>query len=246
MKIRVIAPATGEVLMPLIESDVDRWVSPGTEIDVVQIPYGPESIESEYDEALSVPPILDLVRKAEDDGIDGIFVTCFAEPGVHAAREIFSGPVVGGFSPAVHAALGVADKVGIISVLPDVVPMLDRLINSYTLQGRVAGVRYVNMPVLDVHDHAVLLEKLEAEAREAIAVDGVSGFVLGCTGMIGVAEELSRRLSADFGHVPVVDPTGAAITSLEQSVKLGISSSRLAYYPPRAKARTAAVVGVSA
>lgn len=42
--------------------------------------------------------------------------------------------------------------------------------------------------------------------------------ILGCTGMLGVAEELKTRLADKGFDVPVVDPTGAAITWLESSV----------------------------
>ena len=55
---------------------------------------GPASIESHYDEALAVPGVLDEIAKGERDGVDGYVLACFGDPGLDAARELASGPVV--------------------------------------------------------------------------------------------------------------------------------------------------------
>ncbi|MEW2496894.1 hypothetical protein AB0942_25690 [Streptomyces nodosus] len=56
--------------------------------------------------------------------------------------------------------------------------------------------------------------------------------------MPGVAAELRDRLAADGPAVPVVDPTGAAVTWLESCVRLGVTPSRTTYMPPPAKTRS--------
>lgn len=237
-QLRIIVPITDSSLLAGVKEEAESWCSPGTAVDVVQIARGPQSIENSYDEALSVPGILDLVQQAQQEGVDGIFVSCFAEPGVHAAREIFDGPIFGGFEPAVHAALGTADKIGILTVLPDVVSMLHRLIGAYGLRERVADIRVVDVPVLSVQDHSVLIDRLEVQARDALDNGSAQSFVLGCTGMLNVARTLSERLSKDYGYIPVMDPTGSAVTALEQAVRLKAAPSRATYFPPRAKERS--------
>lgn len=239
MHLRIILPVTAEKLHDSVLNEGRSWASPGTTVDLRQIERGPESIENAYDEALATGPILELVQEAAADNVDGVFVSCFAEPAVHAAREIASFPVFGGFQPSVHAALGVAEKVGILTILPDVAAMQQRLVHAQGLSQRVTDMRVIGVPVLGVDDHEVVLERLESAARKSIEAGTASGFVLGCTGMLGIASALTQRLSEAFGHVPVVDPTGAAMTALEVSARLGISSSRLDYYPPRDKRRTA-------
>ena len=59
------------------------------------------------------------------------------------------------------------------------------------------------------------------------------------TGMLGIAGQLRDRLAAKGLHVPVVDPTGAAVTWLESCVRLGLTPSRTTYMPPPAKDRCA-------
>jgi allantoin racemase len=239
MHIRVVLPVIGETLIEHVRSEVLAWAAPDTKIDVISLERGTASIESEYDEALSAPGILQRIEEAATDGVDGVFITCFGDPGVHAAREIIDAPVVGGFEPAMLTALSLGEKVGIITVLPNVLPMLHSLARRYTIERRVGTIRVVDLPVLGLEDHDVLIERLFEQASDAVAKGEADVIVLGCTGMLGVAAELRDRLAAAGHQVPVVDPTGAAIAWLESCVRLGVTPSRTTYMPPPAKDRKA-------
>jgi allantoin racemase len=144
---------------------------------------------------------------------------------------------VGGFEPAVLTALGLGERVGAITVLPNVLGMLHGLTRRYGLTGRMGAIRVVDLPVLGLEDHDVLLDRLYEQAADAVATRDADVIVLGCTGMLGVARALQDRLEADGAYVPVVDPTGAAIGWLESAVRLGVRPSRLTYMPPPLKMR---------
>jgi allantoin racemase len=137
----------------------------------------------------------------------------------------------------VLTALSLGEKVGIVTVLPNVVPMIQSLIRRYALTERCRSVRVVDIPVLSLDEPDVLLSRLAKQASEAVALEEADAIVLGCTGMIGVAAALQRQLESDGTYVPVVDPTGAAVLWLESQVRLGIRPSRTTYMPPPAKAR---------
>ncbi|MEI7056338.1 aspartate/glutamate racemase family protein [Nocardioides sp. CCNWLW239] len=239
MHIRVILPIIGDSLIDHVRSEVVSWASPDTKVDAVVLERGTASIESEYDEALAAPGILDRITEAAQDDVDAVFVSCFGDPGVHAAREIIDAPVVGGFEPAVLTALSLGEHVGIITVLPNVLPMLRSLARRYAIQDRIGTMRVIDLPVLGLEDRDVLLQRLEEQAVDAISSGQADVIVLGCTGMLGVAAELQERLAAAGLKVPVVDPTGAAITWLESCVRLGVTPSRTTYLPPPAKDRSA-------
>ena len=239
MHIRVILPVIGESLLEHVRSEVVGWAAADTKVDVVSLERGTASIESEYDEALAAPGILQRVEEAAADGVDGVFITCFADPGVHAGRGIIDAPVVGGFEPAMLTALSLGENVGIITVLPNVVPMLRSLARRYTIERRLGTIRVVDLPVLGLEDREVLLERLFEQASDAVSRGEADVIVLGCTGMLGVAAELRERLAAQGLAVPVVDPTGAAVTWLESCVRLGLTPSRTTYMPPPAKDRKA-------
>lgn len=238
MHLRVIIPVIGEDFIELVSPEIAAWVAPGTTFDVVPLARGTASIESEYDEALAAPGILERIDEATSDGVDAVFVSCFGDPGVHAAREIADYPVVGGFEPAVLHALSLGEKVGIITVLPNVLPMLRSLTRRYGLGERIGTIRVVDLPVLGLEDHTLLLDRLHAQASEAIAQGEADVIVLGCTGMLGVAAALQDRLEQEGAFVPVVDPTGAAVSWLESSVRLGVRPSRTTYMRPPVKARS--------
>lgn len=239
MKLTIIIPIVGNAPTEGVRKEASAWVSPGTQIDIRRIQRGTASIESEYDEALAGSGILAEVEAAAAEGADGIFISCFRDPAVHAAREVVDVPVVGGFEPAMLTALSLGEKVGIVTVLPNVVPMLHGLIRRYALTDRCRSVRVVDIPVLSLDEPDILLERLAKQAGEAVALHEADVMVLGCTGMIGVATRLQERLAAETGgtHVPVVDPTGAALQWLQSLVRLGLRPSRTTYMPPPAKER---------
>ncbi|WP_182376178.1 aspartate/glutamate racemase family protein [Nocardioides sp. WS12] len=239
MHLRVILPTIGTALLDHIRGEVEEWAAPGTTVDVIELERGTASIESEYDEALAAPGILQRIEQAAADEVDAVFITCFGDPGVHAAREIIDAPVVGGFEPAMLTAMSLGERIGIITVLPNVLPMLHSLARRYSIDRRIGCIRVVDLPVLGLEDREVLLTRLLIQATEAVTAGEADVIVLGCTGMLGVATELRDRLAAKGLAVPVIDPTGAAVTWLESAVRLGVRPSRTTYMSPPAKERTA-------
>lgn len=85
---------------------------------VVNIPHGPDSMESAYDEAIAAPYILQQVVSAETEGCDAVVIDCAADPALRAAREISELPVVSAGEASYHAAMMVAGKFSVITVLP--------------------------------------------------------------------------------------------------------------------------------
>ncbi|WP_217143228.1 aspartate/glutamate racemase family protein [Streptomyces sp. AC627_RSS907] len=231
MQLTVVMPGSAEHL-PLVRGECEQWTAPGTELQVVALGDGVGSVASRYEIALAGPAILAEVVKAAASGSDGVFIDCAGDPVVHAAREVVDIPVVGGFQPALLTALGLGHRVGVISVLPGVVPIFHELIRHDALSERCGSVRVINTPVLSVHDQATLVDHLYAQASQAVAAGEADVIVLGCTGFIGVASALQDLLAADGRYVPVVDPTGAALTWLESAVRMKVRPSRTTYTPP--------------
>jgi allantoin racemase len=239
MHLRVILPIIGDTLIEQIGAEVRAWVSPGTEVDVVSLDRGPASIESEYEEALAGPGILQRVEEASADGVDAIFVSCGADPAIQAAREITDVPVVGGFEPAMLTALTLGGRIGILQVLPNVLPMLRGLARRYAMAERLGTIRVIDLPVLGLAHGEDLVDRLVGQAASAVRAGEADVLVLGCTGMLGVAAAVQERLAADGLAVPVVDPTAAAVLWLEAQVRMRLTASRTTYRTPPAKERIA-------
>jgi allantoin racemase len=238
MKILNILPIISDIWTDDMQKYVTKALLPTTEVVTKGIKHGPASIEGEYDEALAIPEVLFMAKAAERDGFDAIFIDCFGDPGVRAARELLNIPVFGGFEPAIFYALGVADRIGIISVLPEVVPLIHEVVDRESLQGRVTSIRTVNIPVLDLEDPDKLVAALIKESIAAIDQDHVETIVLGCTAMVGVKERVEEGLKAEGYEIIIIEAAQAALIMLETYVRLGLNHSVYTYPPPREKKRT--------
>jgi allantoin racemase len=237
MKILNILPIISDIWTDEMAAYVGKYLLPGTQVLTRRLARGPGSIEGEYDEALAVPEIIFLSEEAEKEGFDGIFVNCFGDPGVRAVRERVNIPVFGGFEPAVLYALGISDTIGIVTVLPEVLPMLRGLIAREGLRDRIPSLRCVNIPVLDLSGLEPLIKALIAESKRAVTEDGAGVIVLGCTGMVGVKEAVEKGLKAEGCGIPVVEAAQASLMMLETYVRMGLQHSRISYMPPREKER---------
>lgn len=236
MKLRVIIPITDTQFNESVREEVGSVAAPDVAVSYVNIAHGPASIESRYAELLASPGILARAEEAQREGIDGLFIDCFGEPGVSVVREKVDIPTVGGFEPAALTACLIARRFSVITVLQNVVPMIETLAKDLGVTSSLVSVREVDIPVSDLGDRKKLEEKLFEEAQRAIDQDGAEAIVLGCTGMLEVARSLGRLLKVKGKPAPVIDPTTAAITMLEGLVRNKLSQSRLTYFsPPKAK-----------
>ena len=191
---------------------------------VVNIPHGPDSMESAYDEAIAAPSILQQVVSAETEGCDAVVIDCAADPALRAAREISELPVVSAGEASYHAAMMVAGKFSGITVLATPANEISDHLRMYGFSSRVASVRSANVPVLALEDEQEAEEHLYAAARKAIDEDGAQAIVLGCTGMMAMRDSLEKRLG-----VPVIEPYLAAIQFAASLVRMKLRQSRLSY-----------------
>ena len=206
MKIHIVVPITSDQFNEQIEQEARGFLRSDIDLEISHLQSGPASIESFYDEVLAGPPIVAEVAKAADNGADAVFITCFGDPAVPAARELVDIPVVGGFEPAVATALTLGERFSIVTVLENVVPMISGLAASMGVSNRLASIEVIDTPVLELHDGDALLKSLFEASCRAIESRGADVLVLGCTGMLGVAAKLQEKLEAEHVRVPVVDP----------------------------------------
>ncbi len=143
-------PVISDIFNEEIRREIKSYVSENTEVGVCNLDYGPESIESEYDEALCIPNFLEKAKQAEEEGYQGVISDCFGDPGVKPAREILNIPVVGPCESSMLVASSLAKSFSIVTVLPNVVPMIENISKTLGVDRNVASIRYVNIPVLEV------------------------------------------------------------------------------------------------
>lgn len=240
-KIKVIVPIIVSEFNQEVKREFEHFAAEGTEIEVVNLTKGPASVESHYDEADATPDILSKVKEAEGEGFDGVIVDCFGDVGVKAAREIANIPVIGPGETSMLFAAALGHRFSVITVLKNLVPMMSNAAKVLGVYEKLASVRYVDIPVLEVSDKERLKKALYQEMLSAIEKDGAHVLALGCTGMTGVASDLSRMLKEKGYDVPVIDPSAASLKFAEALVRMGIKQSKLTYMEPPEKERTGPV-----
>ncbi len=237
LKLLGVVPVTAPgIITPEMETDISKYLMDSTEVVHKQIKEGSVTIECEYDEVYSAPHVIDLaIAESAKDRVDGVFVNCFGDPGVRGIREKLKVPVFGGFEPAIYLGLGLGDTLGIVTVLKNVVPMINGAITRAGLERRVTSVRTLDMPVLDLQDREKLMKNLYIECKNAIEEDGVSVLIMGCTGIIGITDEMTEKLKADGYDVPVLEAAQCALTLTELYARMGLYQSRQTYMAPPEK-----------
>ncbi|MFC0430832.1 aspartate/glutamate racemase family protein [Kutzneria buriramensis] len=226
MLIKVVNPNTTAAMTAVIERAARDVAGPGTTVRAVTSRMGPASIESHYDEALSVPGVL-----AEISGADGYVIACFGDPGLDAARELAEGPVVGIAEAAMHAAAFLGRGFTVVTTLGRTVGRAWDLADRYGMARHCRRVRACEVPVLEV---AVAEKAIAKECRSAAVQDGCDAIVLGCAGMA----DLAARLTAEIG-LPVIDGVAAATLQVQSLITMGLrTGSRQEYAPPLPKPYT--------
>lgn len=234
-KILVIIPIVATQYLDDVKNEVGHVLAPDFTADYVNVKEGTCFIESRYAEFLNTADIIKLSKEAEVNGYDGIYIDCFGSPGVSIVRELVDIPVVGGFEGAVLMATAISHKFSIITVVPSVDAMLETEARDLGITTNLASIRNVDIPVADLTDKKKLIAHLIEESKNAVNVDGAESIVLGCTGMVDVVDAVSEALKKEGIPVPIIDPSYAAICSLQSMIRCGLAQSRLTYYKSDAK-----------
>ncbi|MAC98356.1 Asp/Glu/hydantoin racemase [Pseudomonas abyssi] len=232
MHIRVINPNTTQAMTDTIGTAATAVAAPGTRISATQPSSGPVSIESHFDEAVSVLGVIDEIRAGERDGVDAYVIACFGDPGLNAARELTRAPVIGIAEAAFHAATLISTRFSVVTTLPRTTIIAEHLLDSYGMASRCRRVRAADIPVLELEANPDLaLERIIEECLKAKQEDGIGAIVLGCGGMA----DLTPQISAAVG-LPIVEGVTAAVKLAEALVGLGLQTSKhgdLDFPPPK-------------
>jgi allantoin racemase len=231
-RIWVINPNTTLAMTTKIE-DCARSVA-GADVSVTGVTseIGPESIESHYDEALSVPGVLKAVLRGEREGVDGYVIACFGDPGLDAAREVASGPVIGIAEAAMHTASHLGRGFSVVTTLKRTIGRATELAERYGMQRFCCGIHACEIPVLGLDTDPDARKVITEACRDAVESDGSDAVVLGCAGMADMCSEISAELG-----VPVIDGVAAATLTVRSLVTMGLRTSKRGEYatpPPKA------------
>ncbi|WP_019415811.1 aspartate/glutamate racemase family protein [Paenisporosarcina sp. TG20] len=212
------------------ENLLKEWVFPSTEVEVRTVTTGPASIESMYEEYLSIPETAKLMVEAEREGVAGAVLGCAGDPGLDAYRELTKDMVImGPGAVGMHAAVLRGSRFSVLTVMDSTITSVYDLVDKAGLRSKFVSVRAVNIPVLDLaKDREGTLAKL-VEYGKKVLEDGADCIVLGCMsmGFLEVAEDMEKELG-----VPVINPAKVAIKMTEAFAHINYTHSKKAFHTP--------------
>jgi allantoin racemase len=220
MRIKVINPNTTPAMTETIAIAARSVAAAHTEIIAATSRSGAASIEGHYDEAMSIVGLVDEIRSGPP--ADAYVIACFGDPGLLAAREITTAPVLGIAEAAMHAAAFVATGFSVVTTLERTRIIAEHLVRIYGMEHHCRRVRATDIPVLELDKPGSDARKLIlAECERALTEDRSGAIVLGCAGMADLTHFLEEKL-----QVPVIDGVMAAVKFAEALVGMGLKTSK--------------------
>ena len=202
-RIVVINPNSNKDFTDHMDQAVEPLRAKGSvQIDCVNLEGTPYGIETQRDVDSVIDPICDYVNN--DTEASAFVIACFADTGVHSAREITDRPVVGIGEAGIATASNRGERYGIVSTTAEGKNSELRLVRSFGLEQRLAGTEAIELPIVEILTSNLTYDRMLG-AAEKLKKNGADVLVLGCAGMTPYREKLEQ----DSG-LPVIDPTVAA------------------------------------
>ena len=217
-RILVINPNSTEAVTRGIDAAMEPLrMKGGPAIECVTLKEGPPGIETqEHVESVTLP-LRRLVAGSNE--VDAFVIACYSDPGLHAAREITTKPVLGIAECGILTALTLGQRFGVISILRKSIPRHLRYVGQMGLNDRMAGDRAIGLGVTQLTDEARTFARMAEVAAELRDEDGADVLVMGCAGMARYRDRLQRHVG-----LPVVEPSQAAVSMAIGRSRLGWSA----------------------
>src|SRR5882757_9459431 len=143
-----------------IEKLLNGYASPGTKIEIgfpddfegsqVFQTIGNQSFLNGLHHMMETPSIVRKIFWAAENGYDAVISSNTFDPGVDGGRLAVEIPVIGLLRASIHAALTLADRVGITVPLAPHVPYTWRILRTLGLDGFVSDIRPIGVYGADV------------------------------------------------------------------------------------------------
>ena len=206
-RILVINPNSTETVTQGIDVAMEPLrMANGPAIECVTLKEGPPGIQTQADVESVVAPIGAMVRKRDND-CSAFVIACYSDPGLYAARELTTKPVLGIAECGIYTAMTLGHRFGVISILKKSIPRHLRYVGQMGVTDRMAGDRAIGLGVTELSNEAVTFARMAEVAAELRDEDGADVLIMGCAGMARYRDRLQRHVG-----LPVVEPSQAAVS----------------------------------
>jgi allantoin racemase len=199
---------------------------PDTEVVRLTPAYGAAGVDSSTQSLIAGVAVMDAVRRYPS-AFDAVVVGGFGEHGREGLQELLDVPVLDIAECAAQVAMMLGRTYSVVTTSRSVTQVKDRLLLA-GLTARCASVRAVGLVTRELDDDPAAAEaEVVAVSRRCIEEDAAEVVVLGCGGLAGLGDRVSRAIG-----VPVVDGVAAAVSVAESLVRLGLRTSNVGSCAP--------------
>lgn len=222
-RVLIINPNSNSNMTKIIFSAARNYNTDLFEIEVINPEHGPITIENNFERILTGNEFVKEVKKGIEKGYDGFMDGAICDPGLFAAKELSSVPVVGFGEASMILSLPLGHKFAILTANKRFEPIMQDLVKGYGLMDRCASIRSTGLTILQTANDKDLTIKMMIKAgRRAIEEDSAEVLLLGSAGMGGLAQTISEVL-----EVPVIDPVIAGLSVMEMILRSSYKTSKL-------------------
>jgi allantoin racemase len=194
--------------------------APSSEVTVVSLPKGPQSVETRRAHRQVIPLIIELAKKFHPN-FDALVVNCYLDPAVDPLKKMLKKPVVGPGEASLALASILGGRIGVVTVRGEALSMIRNRVRKLDHHRKVKAITGIPMGVLDLNqDLHQTRQRVFEEAKRLRDDRRVDVICLGCTGLGGLARATQLAVG-----IPVIDPVGAAVQLVGAEVNLGFYTS---------------------
>ncbi len=225
-----------------IEELLNSYASPGTKVEIgfpddfpgsqVMLTIGAQSKLNGLHHMMETPAIVRKIFWAAENGYDAVISSNTFDPGVDGGRLAVDIPVIGLCRTSMHAALTLADRVGIMVPLAPHVPYTWRILRTLGLDHFVSDIRPIGIYGADIAQRGPEIFDKTVAIMRALLAETRAEIVMPLGGAIIPYVVDPQDLAAAVG-VQVLNTKAIGIRFAEMCVALKMTQSALTY--PRAK-----------
>lgn len=220
LRLLLINPNVTAAITERMAAEARAAASPGVEIVTATASFGAQYVENRVEAAIAAHAVLEVLAERAA-GCDAAIVAAYGDPGLAAARELASIPVVGPTEASLIAAWPLAQRFSIVCMTARLGRWYAEAAAEHGLAARLASVRPYEGAVADVtRAKEELAEPIMALALRCVEEDGAEAVIFGGGPLAGLARELADRLP-----VPVLDGVACAVRLAEALVGLGLGKA---------------------
>jgi len=221
-----------------IEALLNSYASPGTRIEIgfpddyagsqLMNTIGAQSKLNGLHHMMETPSIVRKIFWAAENGYDAVISSNTFEPGVDGGRLAVNIPVIGLLRTAMHAALTLADRVGITVPLPPHVPYTWRLLRTHGLDRFISDIRPIGIYGADIAERAPEIFDTTVKVMRGLLAQTRAEILLPLGGAIIPYVVDPKDLAKAVG-VQVLNTKAIGIRFAEMCVACGMTQSAITY-----------------